>query len=162
MNLAVNARDAMPHGGKLTLEVAEAELDESHASGQEPVPPGPYVMLAVTDSGIGMDKETRSHLFEPFFTTKEPGKGTGLGLATVYGIVRQSGGCIFVYSEIGVGTTFRIYLPRAEQTEATEAQRPASSEEAMGGHETVLVVEDDESLRLLVREVLEGRGYTVK
>ena len=161
MNLAVNARDAMPHGGKLTLEVAEAELDESHAYGQEPVPPGPYVMLAVTDSGSGMDKETRSHLFEPFFTTKEPGKGTGLGLATVYGIVRQSGGCIFVYSEIGVGTTFRIYLPRAEQTEATEARRPASSEEAMGGHETVLVVEDDESLRLLVREVLEGRGYTV-
>lgn len=159
MNLAVNARDAMPDGGWLRIEVAGADLDE--ASSKEPghPEPGPYVMLAVTDTGVGMNAETLSHLFEPFFTTKGPGKGTGLGLATVYGIVKQSGGTIWASSAPGAGTTFRIYLPRVED-DAAEAE-PARVTDAPGGDETILVVEDEAAVRKLAVSVLASRGYTI-
>ncbi|HTF24424.1 MAG TPA: PAS domain S-box protein [Candidatus Limnocylindria bacterium] len=160
MNLAVNARDAMPHGGKLTISTVNEELDEVYARQHPAVVPGSYVMFAVSDTGCGMDRETQTHIFEPFFTTKELGKGTGLGLATVYGVVKQTGGYIWVYSEAGRGSTFKIYLPRIE--EAMTASDPAKGGKEIGrGWETVLLVEDAQPLRELARELLEASGYTV-
>jgi hypothetical protein len=160
MNLAVNARDAMPHGGRLTLETANVELDERFARAHEGVRPGPHVKLAVSDTGAGMELETVAHLFEPFFTTKDPGKGTGLGLATVYGIVRQSEGSIDVRTEPGRGSTFTICLPMA--TGGGQDVVAAGLVQAdQNGHETVLVVEDEESVRRLAISVLERQGYHV-
>jgi len=160
MNLVVNAKDAMPDGGRITIQTSNAELDESYRREHTYIHPGPYILLSVGDTGCGMDKETLSRIFEPFFTTKEKGKGTGLGLSTVYGIVKQSGGYIFAHSELGHGTTFRIYLPRVEGTEeAVHCDSSAIPE--MGGSETVLLVEDEESVRQLVRETLQSRGYHV-
>jgi two-component system cell cycle sensor histidine kinase/response regulator CckA len=160
MNLAVNARDAMPRGGRLTIETTEVILDENHASQYVGVKPGPHVMLCVSDTGTGMDKATQARMFEPFFTTKEQGKGTGLGLATVFGIVQQSGGSVWVYSEVGKGTTFKIYLPFVE--EALEAEQvPAPEPVSLAGSETVLLVEDEAAVRALSRAILESYGYTV-
>jgi signal transduction histidine kinase len=157
MNLVVNARDAMPEGGKLTIETSNVTLSKPFID----LPPGPYVMLAISDSGIGMDAETQSHIFEPFFTTKEAGKGTGLGLATVYGIVRQCAGGINVYSEPGRGTTFRIYLPRIDQPLEETAGQPDAVGSLLNGSETVLVVEDDTEVRRLICEILRAKGYRV-
>jgi PAS domain S-box-containing protein len=162
MNLAVNARDAMPSGGKLTIETSNVSLDEDYARFHAPLRPGNYVMLAISDTGAGMDSETQSHIFEPFFTTKGP-KGTGLGLSTVYGIVKQSGGYIWVYSEAGKGTTFKVYLPRVAEAVATPAQVavPAESAATEPGTETILLVEDETNLRYLARQFLEKQGYRV-
>jgi PAS domain S-box-containing protein len=162
MNLAVNARDAMPSGGKLTIETSNVTLDEDYARLHSPVRPGDYVMVAVSDTGAGMDTETQSHIFEPFFTTKGT-KGTGLGLSTVYGIVKQSGGYIWVYSEMGRGTTFKIYLPRVASTGEAVAQFAAPPEfrKVEPGTETILLVEDEANLRYLARQYLEKQGYKV-
>src|SRR5579863_2711185 len=161
MNLAVNARDAMPQGGKLTIETANIALDESYARVHAPAEPGEYVMLAVSDNGMGMDAETQTHIFEPFYTTKGP-KGTGLGLSTVYGIVKQSGGYIWVYSEPGKGTSFKVYLPRVAATgESVAQQLPAPITPVAQGHETILLVEDESTVRLLTHYYLRTQGYTV-
>jgi PAS domain S-box-containing protein len=159
-NLAVNARDAMPKGGKLLIETADVQLDAVYAATRPDARPGPHVMLAVSDTGHGMDAETLGHMFEPFFTTKGPGQGTGLGLATVYGIVRQLGGQVMVYSEVGRGTSFKIYLPRLEDA-ADQPQVAAAAGPLPGGSETVLLVEDEPALRLLVEEILTRGGYRV-
>ncbi|MDI6752990.1 MAG: PAS domain S-box protein [Thermodesulfobacteriota bacterium] len=162
MNLAVNARDAMPRGGKLTIETTNVVLDKNYAKQYVSVKPGPYVMMAVSDNGCGMDKEIQSHLFEPFFTTKEKGKGTGLGLSTVYGIVKQSGGNIWVYSEPGQGTSFKIYLPKAAEA-GKEKYRPIESPRILArqGTETILLVEDEKAVRTMIRKTLQSNGYTV-
>ncbi len=161
MNLAVNARDAMPRGGKLTIETANATLDDDYAHFHGPVRPGEYVMLAISDTGVGMDEETQSHIFEPFFTTKGT-KGTGLGLSTVYGIIKQSEGYIWPYSEPGKGTAFKIYLPRVTAAgEAITVQPPVVASKSQTAHETILVVEDEESLRHMARVYLERQGYSV-
>jgi signal transduction histidine kinase len=160
MNLVVNARDAMPRGGKLSIETSNVYLDEAYAREHVSVVPGDYVMLAISDTGCGMSEETRLHIFEPFFTTKEQGKGTGLGLSMVYGIVRQSGGNIWVYSEEGRGTTFKVYFPRVT-AHAEEFKRISGALDGPRGSETILLVEDAELVRNLARQVLEGAGYRV-
>jgi CheY-like chemotaxis protein len=160
MNLAVNARDAMPQGGKLFVETSNVEIDANYARSHSPMMPGKYVMVAVSDTGCGMDLETQAHLFEPFFTTKEKGHGTGLGLATVYGIVKQSGGFIWVYSVPGRGSTFKIYLPVVEEALPTAEPAEVPAELAKGS-ETVLVVEDEGGVRSLVCEALASHGYKV-
>jgi PAS domain S-box-containing protein len=161
MNLAVNARDAMPKGGNLVIETANVSLDESYARTHAGVEPGDYVMIAVSDTGMGMDAEIQTHIFEPFFTTKGT-KGTGLGLSTVYGIVKQSGGTIWVYSELSKGTTFKVYLPRVSAAgEALAPQPPAPMLEVAHGRETILLVEDESTVRELAQQYLQGQGYTV-
>ena len=162
MNLAVNARDAMPSGGKLTIETANVSLDEEYARFHAPLRPGNYVMLAISDTGAGMDSETQSHIFEPFFTTKGP-KGTGLGLSTVYGIIKQSGGYIWVNSEVGKGTSFKIYFPRVEELRPARVPLaiPAETVPVEPGTETILLVEDEANLRYLARQFLEKQGYRV-
>jgi PAS domain S-box-containing protein len=161
MNLAVNARDAMPKGGKLTIETGNVSLDDNYARYHNPLKPGEYVMLAITDTGTGMDSETQNHIFEPFFSTKGP-KGTGLGLSTVYGIIKQSEGYIWVYSERGKGTTFKIYLPRVTASgELLSAEAPIEIAKVEAGREVILLVEDESTLRGLVRQYLQNQGYTV-
>jgi two-component system, cell cycle sensor histidine kinase and response regulator CckA len=159
-NLVVNARDAMPDGGTLTVETAVVELDETYQVKDGDLRPGSFVMLAVSDTGVGMDAEVQSHLFEPFFTTKEVGRGTGLGLATVYGIVKQHGGHVWVYSEVGRGSTFKVYLPLAHELEAAVGE-PTVTSDGRGESGVVLVAEDDPAVRMVTTRILERRGYQV-
>jgi PAS domain S-box-containing protein len=160
MNLVVNSRDAMPDGGAITIETCNVDLDEMYGPTLEPVKPGRYVKLSVSDTGCGMDEEIRAHIFEPFYTTKEPGRGTGLGLATVYGIVKQSGGYIWVHSEPGQGSTFKLYFPFIGEA-PIPLVRTNEYTEIRGGSETVLLVEDDDAVRELVITILQNAGYTV-
>jgi two-component system cell cycle sensor histidine kinase/response regulator CckA len=161
LNLAINARDAQPSGGTIRIRTELVELDAAYARTNPDVRPGPYVKLEVSDDGVGMDQETREHLFEPFFTTKDRGQGSGLGLATVYGIVTQTGGHIAVESAPGAGSTFRIYLPRLDdETTIAEPQRRLRSEEVRGD-EVVLLVEDDGAVRAMARQALAAHGYQV-
>ena len=161
MNLAVNARDAMPKGGTLTIETANVELDEHYAKTHVAVKAGPYVVITVTDTGTGMTPQVQARLFEPFFTTKEPGKGTGLGMATVYGIVTRSGGSVGVDSELGRGTSFKVYFPRADAAETVVDAPAPPMRRQVAGTQTVLLVEDEEGLRELTKRLLTRQGYTV-
>jgi PAS domain S-box-containing protein len=160
MNLAVNARDAMPDGGRLLIETSNEELDSAYNTVHPIVRQGSYILLAVSDNGTGMDAETQAHIFEPFFTTKPQGKGTGLGLATVYGVVKQSGGFIWVYSELGKGTSFKIYLPRVDQPVVKSGSTQFASEVPRGTG-TILLAEDEQDVREVAKEFLESGGYTV-
>jgi two-component system, cell cycle sensor histidine kinase and response regulator CckA len=161
MNLCLNARDAMPEGGKMLIETEMVELDEAYCRFYPYVTPGRYAVLSVSDTGTGMDAATRERIFEPFFTTKERGKGTGMGLATVYGIVKQHGGFIHVYSEPGHGSLFRVYLPSMQGSVAEGAQEKAPALAEMRGSETILIAEDHESIREMARQALLGLGYRV-
>jgi signal transduction histidine kinase/ActR/RegA family two-component response regulator len=160
INLVINAQDAMPNGGTLTIEASNVDLDDSCAETHQEMKAGPHVLIAVSDTGVGMDRATREHCFDPFFTTKEVGKGTGLGLSMVHGFVRQSGGAVYVYSEPSLGTTFKLYLPRVDK-EKTPPRTSQAVEPPPGGTETILVVEDEESVRRLAMSVLRRCGYTV-
>jgi len=161
LNLVLNARDAMPAGGRVVIETANIDLDESYASAHFGSTPGPHVMLAVSDSGVGMDEATQARIFEPFFTTKPVGKGTGLGLSIVYGLIKQSRGNVFVYSEVGQGTSFKVYLPEDQATRAAATRPPVSLPQSMRGDEVVLLVDDDPLVRGAARVILGRQGYTV-
>jgi len=161
LNLVLNARDAMPDGGQITIETANVVLDEMYAADHRLMPPGQYALLAITDTGSGMDAATRAHLFEPYFTTRDPGARTGLGLATVYGIVKRSGGFVWVYSEPGLGTSVKIYLPLPRPAEPPPVLPAAVPIVSLRGTETVLLVEDEEAVRTVTKHVLERHGYAV-